>query len=194
MTMKSFTKYKVAAIILFVCIGVFFTRLLICDVAFFTKDYMSPTIKSDSLVIISRFRYIYTSPEYGDIVAIHNDNVNGGYYTLSRVIAAPGQHVEYKNNLLYIDGELVLEDFISKIGSDTANISQVVPPNHYFVVNDNRASKKNDSRYANFGFVSEFDIKGKVVFVLYPFDKIGSPYSQSYDNSFLTNPTPTPVQ
>jgi len=192
MSMKSFTKYKVMAIILFVLIAVFFTRLLIFDFTYVVGDNMSPTVEEGSVVLISRWRYTFSKPKYGDIVAINNGK-GERLFTLSRVIATEGQLVEYRNNLLYIDGELVEEDFISKIGSTTADMRQVVPPGYYFVVNDNRASKGCDSRYSEFGFVSEFDIKGKASFVFFPFNKIGFLYNKSYDNSFLTRPTPTPT-
>ena len=80
----------------------------------------------------------------------------------------------YKDNVLYINGEEVKEDFehdvthnftLSEIGHDT------IPEGYYFVVGDNRGNSY-DSR--KIGLVSKSQIRGKTNLILYPFNRIGN--------------------
>ena len=92
---------------------------------------------------------------------------------IKRIIGLPGEHIKYKNNILYINGvettekvNLNTEDFdIKELGYD------VVPEGHYFVVGDNRTNSL-DSR--KIGFISEKDIIGTAFFSFFPFDKFGT--------------------
>ncbi|HCQ74481.1 MAG TPA: signal peptidase I, partial [Clostridiales bacterium] len=51
----------------------------------------------------------------------------------------------------------------------------VVPEHCVFVMGDNR-NDSTDSRDERIGMVDTRDIIGKVVFIAFPFDHIGSPY------------------
>jgi signal peptidase I len=97
---------------------------------------------------------------------------------IKRVIGLPGETVEYKNDILYIDGkehkEPYLDEFKQAVTDGqplTADVPPTkVPAGHYFVMGDNRRNSK-DSRYI--GSIDEKTISGDVKFVLWPFDRFG---------------------
>lgn len=106
-------------------------------------------------------------------------------YYVKRVIGVPGDHIEYKSNTLYLNGEAVEESYLinddspAKLGFQTGNFTleeltgySVVPENTYFVLGDNRGNS-NDSRF--FGLLNEEAIIGEVTFRFYPFNNIGRP-------------------
>ena len=91
---------------------------------------------------------------------------------VKRVIGLPGEHIEYKDNKLYVNGSLVLENNISVETKDfkLEDIGyETIPKDMYFVLGDNRTNS-NDSR--EFGLVKKDEIIGKIVMRLYPFSKI----------------------
>lgn len=95
-----------------------------------------------------------------DIVII---KMNSGRYEgqklVKRVIALPGETIEYKDSTLYINGKVVKEDFIGKDAKNATSIVEtVVPEGHYFVLGDNRENSA-DSR--SFGFVEKSEIVGR---------------------------------
>ena len=99
-----------------------------------------------------------------------------GTQLVKRIIGLPGEHVRYKDNVLYINGEEVKEGF-TDIKTPDFDLSQkgnvlVIPDGYYFVVGDNRQNS-NDSRY-EVGFVKKSDIIGTVDFVIFPFKRFGS--------------------
>ena len=90
---------------------------------------------------------------------------------VKRIIGLPGEHIEYKDNILYVDGKKISDsrssstkDFkLEFIGYDT------IPKDMYLVLGDNRTNSS-DSR--TFGLVKKSDIIGKVNIRIYPFNKI----------------------
>ena len=92
---------------------------------------------------------------------------------VKRVIGLPGDMVEYKNNILYINGEKIDEVFTDEITDDFSLKKlgyDIIPEGYYFVVGDNRDDSL-DSRYL--GLFKKDSIEGKVVFRIFPFNKFG---------------------
>ena len=88
---------------------------------------------------------------------------------IKRVIGLPGETIEIVDGVIYINDK-ELEDKHS-IG-DTRSYNRItLADDEYFLLGDNRTVSK-DSRY--FGPVKASNIKGKVIFRLYPFKKIGT--------------------
>lgn len=109
------------------------------------------------------------------VVRLHDENRQ----IVKRVIGLPGETVEYKNDILYIDGKAMTEtyldtDFVkrrSQAGEFTKNFGPiVVPEDSYFLLGDNRPRSSDSRQYGSF---HKSLIKSKSVFVLYPFNKIG---------------------
>lgn len=107
-----------------------------------------------------------------DVVVFDYD----GKKLIKRIIAFPGETVEYKNNKLFINDRYVKENFLDKY-TKTYDFSlkdigyTKVPKNTYFVMGDNRTNST-DSRLI--GPISKKQINGKTNFALYPLNRFGN--------------------
>ena len=128
---------------------------------------METSLYNGDILILEKFDH---SHERFDIVVVNYNNEK----IIKRIIGLPGETVEYRNNILYVNGKRVDEPFlsestrdfsISKLGYDT------IPADHYFVVGDNRDNSL-DSRFV--GLFSKDEIDGKAVFRVFPFNRIGN--------------------
>ena len=131
---------------------------------------MYPTLNDGDLMILNEIGYHLNGVERFDIVVVYKN----GERLIKRVIGLPGETVEFKDNMLYINGEYVQEDFEHGI---THNFTlqeinyDVIPEGYYFVVGDNRGNSL-DSR--KIGLISKREIRGKTSFIFFPFNKFGN--------------------
>lgn len=131
---------------------------------------MVPTLSDGDIMILNEIGYHLNGLERFDIVVINT----GDEKIIKRVVGLPGETVAYRDNKLYINDEIVEENFQHADTSDfdlsTLNVDKI-PENYYFVVGDNRVNSKDSRRI---GLISKSKIMGKTSFVLYPFNRIGS--------------------
>ena len=126
---------------------------------------MNDTLKNKDIMILDEISYRFQKIKRFDIVVIHFEDE----YLIKRVIALPGETLEYKNDKLYINGKYVKEDFSHKKTDDIEKIK--IPNNKYFVMGDNRTNST-DSRII--GFIDRDNIRGKTSLTLYPFNRFGT--------------------
>lgn len=148
-------------------------RTFVAEARYIPSTSMSPTLQINDRLIIDKISYDFTSPNRGDIVvfnptkALKTDNFNTAF--IKRVIGLPGEKVEVKNNLVYINGSPLKENYIAA-KPDYKWGPVIVPANSYLVLGDNR-NNSFDSHY--WGFVPRDKIVGKAIFRFYPFTRIG---------------------
>ncbi|MET3681964.1 signal peptidase I [Alkalibacillus flavidus] len=126
---------------------------------------MNPTLESGERVIFNKAVYLIDEPERGDIVIIEHPNKN----YVKRIIGMPNDTVRADNNQLYVNGEPLDENYLSEEelrGTGTFE-KTTVPPNHYFVMGDNRDVSK-DSRNG-LGLIKEEEIIGRSEIIIFPF-------------------------
>lgn len=127
-------------------------------------DSMLTSLYSGDVMILNRIEYRFSDIERFDIVVVDADEE----YIIKRVIGLPGERVEYLENTLYIDGEVVEDVYGSQ---PTEDFAVDVPLDSYFVLGDNRTNSI-DSRI--FGAFPKKKILGKTNFIIFPFDRMGS--------------------
>ncbi|MBR6917678.1 MAG: signal peptidase I [Clostridia bacterium] len=147
------------------CIVVIFS--LIVRMTIVDGESMENTLLDGQYLLVRDFLY---TPERGDIVVV-NDPSNQGIYSeplVKRVIAVAGDTVEISGGALYLNGELITEDYIKEPMRDSTNLVPTTVGEHQvFVMGDNR-NASGDSRV--FGAVDERCIIGKAFLRVLPFD------------------------
>lgn len=129
---------------------------------------MDPTLETNEILILKKYDRSY---KRFDIVVLKYNNEK----LVKRVIGLPDEVVEYKENKLYVDGELIEEEFLEK-NVKTSDFDLIllgyekIPNDYYLVLGDNREDSL-DSRII--GLVSKEDILGTTTFSLFPFNKFG---------------------
>ena len=144
---------------------------------------MYPTLHNGDRMVLSKVGDVHRF----DVVILKAPDENVEY--IKRVIGMPGDTVEMKSGVLYINGKKVDQPFINTeaLAKQTVFIDDFtlesltgeakVPEGKYFVLGDNRGVSK-DSRMI--GFIDRSAIEGKAVFTIWPFGRIGGQKDYSY--------------
>ncbi|SHJ30956.1 signal peptidase I [Lutispora thermophila] len=149
----------------------FLLKTYIFQIAYVKGPSMEPTLYEGQILIVSKLSYRVGEPSRGDIVVL-SDNLEHKDL-IKRVIGLPGDNVDIRDGYVYIDGELLKEDYIQVPTYANEFQQSQVPENKYFVLGDNRPESR-DSRSDSLGFVDRENILGKAVFRLWPLNKFGT--------------------
>ena len=131
---------------------------------------MVPTLLDGDIMILDKIGYRLNGLKRFDIVVIKYNNEK----IIKRVIGLPGDYIEYKDNILYVNGKEIKEEYKRDI---TNNFSlkdlgyEKIPENKYLVLGDNRSISK-DSRII--GLIDKEDIEGYTGIIVFPFKRIGN--------------------
>ena len=129
---------------------------------------MLPQLHDGERLIVNKLIY-YKIPgiswghiDRGDVVVFWYPNDPDKSY-VKRVIGLPGDTVELRNGVVYVNGQAMHEDYIDANYNQTPDNRgpKKVEEHHYFVMGDNR-DNSSDSRI--WGLVPEKYIYGKVFF------------------------------
>lgn len=128
---------------------------------------MTPTmVDGDTVVCLKNSKY-----QVGDIIAFYYNNK----ILVKRVIARSGEWVDIdENGYVYVDGKKLDEPYVQDhaLGECDITLPYQVPEGRVFVMGDHR-SVSVDSRSTSVGCVSDEQIVGKLLFRVWPFEKIG---------------------
>jgi signal peptidase I len=148
--------------------------LIIVYIASFTQvvgPSMDNTLSNGDITIVSKSHYRIFKVNKGDIISFTNA---GTKYLVKRVIALPGDAIEFIEGKPYVNGEMLNEPYVYDNPDRTNVLTKdfgIVPDNSYFVLGDNRDDSL-DSRSSQVGFVNKDDIIGKIIFRLFPFHRM----------------------
>lgn len=130
---------------------------------------MEMTLQGGDTVLINVFSYQIGRPKRGDIISFRPNGSETAHSNIKRVIGLPGETVQIKEGIIYIDGQVLMEEknypAITNPGMAAEEIR--LGRKEYFVLGDNRNNSV-DSRFADIGVVSAEYIEGKVWMVLSP--------------------------
>ena len=155
---------------------------------------MQPTLASSELVLVNKIGYwevdlgpfdalvpgrnnggfLLSGPHRGSVI-IFRPPYQSAHDFVKRVIGLPGDTVEVTAGRVFVNGvELNEHSYI--FGPPNYQWGPaVIPPEHYFVLGDNRNSSQDSHA---FGPIHEDQIVGEVMFRWFPFNKISSDISR----------------
>lgn len=154
---------------------------------------MVGTLLHKEYIVINKFRYLFQTPDRGDIVVFRPPSDTGKYY-VKRVIGLPGETIVIRDGFVYLrdpkKGDVKLDEtaYLDKMSlgktyrypvpsGDTSEEVFSVPAEGYFLLGDNRQGSLDSRSFAHVSegetpFVPQENIKGSVWFVALPISKI----------------------
>ena len=103
-------------------------------------ESMMPTFPSRGFTFCWTGRYWFSKPRRGDVVIVkYVDKV----FFLKRIIGLPGDTVEFRRGVLFLNGKPQREPYVRYISNWTTR-PVTVAPGHCFVVGDNRSQPQEE--------------------------------------------------
>lgn len=166
--MKEFIKDIVIAVTIVFIVMQFYEPTRVFGIS------MQPSFYEKDCLVLSREAYSRTVPKRGDVVVFQSDLVTAKgdkELLIKRVIGLPGDKVVIKGGNVYINNKLLPDYYTEECVTD-GKVDVTVPAGSYFCMGDNR-QHSTDSRFSSVGCVPSGEIKGKIIFRFFPFNKIG---------------------
>ncbi len=152
------------------------TFLIITFVGQRTKvsgNSMYDTLEDGDNLILEKLSYRFHDPERFDVIVFRFAHSKNTFY-IKRIIGLPGETVQIIGSDIYINGEILEEDYgLEPIQyANRAAEPITLGEDEYFVLGDNR-NDSSDSRDPAVGNVHRSQIVGKAWLRIWPFNKIG---------------------
>ena len=128
---------------------------------------MTPTLQDGEIV----FSVKTSKFEPGDVVAFYYNNK----ILIKRVICGPADWVNIdENGTVYVNGTVLDEPYLAEkaLGDCNIELPYQVPDGKVFVMGDHRSTSV-DSRNTAVGCVAQEQLVGKIIFRIWPLDRLG---------------------
>ncbi len=125
---------------------------------------MEPRMYNGQSIFLNRLVYKISDPKAGDVVVFLPNGNEKSHYYVKRVAGVPGDTLQIKNGVLYVNGEpqeIYFNDRIAEAGILENELT--LEDDEYFVIGDN-CNNSEDSRSANIGSIKKEYIIGKAWF------------------------------
>lgn len=130
---------------------------------------MLQTLETDEYVLVSRADFWREDPRHMDIVQCMYPDQKQSF--IKRVIGVPGDIVELRGGVLYVNGEETPQPFVTMLPYVEDYGPETVLEGHYIVMGDNR-NESMDSRDPRVGQLPRENILGLARAVIYPLTQI----------------------
>ena len=153
-------------------------RLFVLSLAFIKGGSMLSTLRNRDIALVWRLPYLFRAPRRGEVVICHYPGRRMKRLPflpqafVKRVIGLPGDTLEWQEGVLLLNGVPLEEPYLDPAH---CRYRRTKPPrtlseDEYFVMGDNRDSS-HDSR--SIGPLHRRAIRGRVVCLLFPFNRVG---------------------
>lgn len=128
---------------------------------------MAPTLERGDTLLCDKLSLVFVSPKRGDIIC-YRPAYGDGVYT-ARIVALPGEEVTIYSGQVYINGQLLTEEYISETccyDMDTITVEE----GSYFILPDARGGM--ESAASEELIISAARIIGRAFMRVAPIDRI----------------------
>lgn len=136
---------------------------------------MENTLHNQSIALINAIGVKEENIERFDVVVLYSDELDEKI--IKRVIGLPGDTIEFKNDILYVNGKVVEQDFLdqdfveeSKVIYNTElftdDFKTSVGEHEFFVMGDNRLRSTDSRELGTFTVDDMIGMNGLVIFPL----------------------------
>ncbi|MDD4200341.1 MAG: signal peptidase I [Eubacteriales bacterium] len=171
--LKDLVKDIIIAVVIVLAITMVFKPTVVKETS------MMDTLQENNYLIVNKLAYkTKDHPKRGDIIVFRSGLDKGekeDILLIKRVIGVEGDTIEFRNDQVYRNGEILHEDYIYKEYPESRYYpdgkSFTLGKDEIFVMGDHRSVSR-DSRDPEVGMVREDTVMGKAFLRLYPFSEI----------------------
>nr|WP_248064656.1 signal peptidase I [Paenibacillus silvae] len=148
-------------------------NLFVFNLSMVKGQSMQPTLVERDRLFVNKMVYHFDEPARSDVIVLRDPSEDVGRkdYLVKRIVGLPGDTIEVKDHLLYVNGVKQAESYTDIEVQDPDFGPITLEPDHYFVMGDNRhEGKSKDSRM--FGSITSSEIVGKAEFIFWPFSEM----------------------
>ncbi len=164
---KNFFKDWIVPILAALAIAVLINKFIFFNV-YVPTGSMIPTINENDKILVTRI-YNPENIQRGDIIVFYSEELQETL--IKRAIGLPGDHIDIKDGVVSVNGEVLKEDYVKNNDDFTGSFD--VPEGKFFFLGDNRANS-NDARLWINSYIDASEIKGEARFRFYPFNNMGT--------------------
>ena len=153
-------------------------RTFVVQAFWIPSGSMLPGLQIGDRVLVAKFWNWFAAPTRGTIYVFRFPEDRSRDF-IKRIIAVPGDVVDIRSGIVYINGYPVDEPYVENRDQYTLRPSILyptvpftVPPGYFFTLGDNRPNSQ-DSRF--WGHVPAQNIHGPAFFRYWPLSRIGVP-------------------
>ncbi len=160
------------ALIIVICVSV--VPKYVIQRTIITGHSMENSLQDQDNVLVEKLFFRLSDPKRFEVVMFYPYGVEEEDYYVKRVIGLPGETIQIVGDDIYIDGELLEEDY-GKQAITYQGIAEeplTLGADEYFLMGDNRKVSF-DSRYEEVGPVKRELIAGKAVIRIWPLNQFG---------------------
>lgn len=164
--------------VLYIAIIIGATYLIVTFVGQRTRvsgDSMRNALHDGDNLIVDKISYRFRDPKRYEIIVFPYQYQENTFY-IKRIIGLPGETVQVKDGEVYINGELLGEEYgLEKIEEGKEGLASEpihLGEDEYFVMGDNR-NHSSDSRDPSVGVLNRDDLIGRAWIRIWPLNSIG---------------------
>ena len=136
---------------------------------------MENTLNNRDHLILEKLSYRFNEPARFDIIVFrpYDTEEEKDTFFIKRVIGLPGERIKIENGQIYINGEVLEENYGNEVIKDPGIAYEeiVLASDEYFLLGDNR-NNSSDSRSLGIGPVKKDAIIGRAWARIWPLDNI----------------------